>query len=129
MSRDITTVREALMGEALKDMDVILNRIENVDKNIAATVEKATQEAVGRAYHSAHLTFKTMIDEREKKLLEAGRNAASLMGTQLSTGLTQLVAVNESLERKALRFIAIMAALAVLGGAIGGVVAVKMLGA
>jgi len=117
-----------LLQEALKDMDALIEKISGLDESLAKRIEESTKEAVGRAYHSAHLTFKTMIDEREKKLIEAGRNAASVMGTQLNTGMTQLVAVNESLERKAWRFIGILAVLAVLGGVIGGVVAVKMLG-
>lgn len=129
MSKEITSVREALIHEALKDMDDIIKRISEVDEGIARRIEEATKEAVGRAHHSALLNFKSMILEQEKKLLEAGRNGASMIGAQLNTGITQLIAVNEALEKKALRFLFLWTVLALIGGLIGGVVAVKMLAA
>lgn len=124
----ISTTREALLAELMQDMDGLIGRFETLDSSLASKVEQATKDAAGKAFLASRMGFESMISEQERKLIEAGRNASSAIGAQLGTGLTQLVAVNEALERKAWRFIAILAACSVLGGAIGGVVAVKMLG-
>ncbi|MGI4847044.1 MAG: hypothetical protein ACRYGK_02745 [Janthinobacterium lividum] len=129
MNKDITSVREALLHEALKDIDALIEKISAVDESLAKRIEQSTKEGAGRAYISTEIRFKTMFQDREEKLMDAGRNAANMIGTQMHGGLTQLVAVNEALERKAWRFIAIQTALAVLGGAIGGALVTKMLGA
>ena len=127
MSKELTSVREALLHEALKEMDALIEKISALDESLASRIEEATKEAAGRAYHSALLNFKTMIHDQEKKLLEAGRNGASMIGAQLNTGITQLIAVNEALEKKAWRFLFLWTAMAFMGGLVGGVVAVKML--
>ncbi|AIY44230.1 hypothetical protein LT85_p051 (plasmid) [Collimonas arenae] len=124
----ISTTREALLAELMQDVDGLISRFEAFDKDFGATIEQATKDAAGKAFLASRLSFETMISGQERKLTDAGLNAASKIAGQFNSGLTQMVAVNESLERKAWRFIAVFAAIAVIGGAVGGVVVVKMLG-
>ncbi|MEB0013920.1 hypothetical protein QN379_13965 [Glaciimonas sp. Gout2] len=123
----IATAREALLAELMVDVDGLIGRVEALDASLAVTVEQAIKEASGKAFLAARMGFESMITEQERKLVAAGRNASAAISAQLGTGVTQLVAVNEALERKLWRLIALLAGLTVIGGAIGGVVAVKML--
>lgn len=123
----ISTAREALLAELMLDVDGLIGRVEKLDAALAANVEQAIKDASGKAFMAARMGFESMITEQERKLMAAGRNASSVIGTQLSTGVTQLFAVNEALERKLWRLVAILAGLSVLGGAVGGAVAVKIL--
>lgn len=123
----IATAREALLAELMLDVDGLISRVEALDAALASSVEQAIRDASGKAFLAARMGFESMIAEQERKLVAAGRNASGAISAQLGTGVTQLFAVNEALETKLWRFIAIWAGLAVLGGAVGGALAVKIL--
>jgi len=128
MTKEIMSIREALLHEALKDIDALIEKIAEVDASLSNKIDAATREALGRSFHAAQNNFKAMIDDKEAALLAAGQSASATINAQFTAGVTQLVGVNESLESKAWRFIFILTGIAILGGVIGGVVAAKLIG-
>ncbi|MET3124786.1 hypothetical protein AAKU67_004403 [Oxalobacteraceae bacterium GrIS 2.11] len=128
MGKEITSIREALMHEALNEIDSLIEKISTVDASLSKRIELATKEAVDRSCHVAQANFKSLIEEREGALLAAGRGAATIINAQFNSGITQLITASEALERKIFGLIVLMLFIASLGGAIGGVVVAKMLG-
>lgn len=126
---EVTTAREALLAELMLDVDALIKRLEALDSAMASKIEQAVKDAAGTAFLTTRMGFESMLAEQERKLMGAGRNAAAAIHVQLTTGATQLIATNESLERKASRFIAMLAGMALVAGLIGGVVAAKIMGA
>jgi hypothetical protein len=124
----VTTVREALMAELLQDVDVLVRRLEHADAALAAKLEQATKDAVGHAVLAARLNFESMMDAQAGKLTEAGHHTAALIGNQLNRGAAQLIASNAVLERKARRFVLLLAVFALVAGTIGGFIGVKLAG-
>ena len=128
IDRSLTTAREALMAELLQDVDALVRRVEVLDKTLAEGIEKATKDAIGRAFVGAKLNLESVIEEGADKLGQAGREAAAQIGNQLNSGTAQLVTAHIALERKTLRFIFCLAVLALVSGAVGGIVGAKLAG-
>lgn len=129
MSSNVSTAREALMAELLQDADTLVRRFEQADEALAGKMEKATAEAVGKAFLATKLNFESLIDKNANKLTEAGRVAAAQIGNQLNSGAAQLVAANAALERKARRFVILLAVFAFVAGTVGGFIGAKLAGA
>ncbi|WP_197343431.1 hypothetical protein [Ralstonia pseudosolanacearum] len=128
MGGNVSTAREALMAELLQDTDALVRRFEQADEALSGKIEQATTDAAGKAFLAAKLNFESVIDQNANKLIEAGRVAAAQIGNQLNGGAAQLVAANASLERKARRFVALLAGFAFVAGAVGGFVGAKLAG-
>ncbi|CBJ36122.1 conserved hypothethical protein (plasmid) [Ralstonia solanacearum CMR15] len=128
MGGNVSTAREALMAELLQDADALVRRFEQADEALSGKIERATTDAAGKAFLAAKLNFESVIDQNANKLIEAGRVAAAQIGNQLNGGAAQLVAANASLERKARRFVALLAGFAFVAGAVGGFVGAKLAG-
>lgn len=119
-SGDVSTAREALMAELLQDADALVRRFEQIDEALTGKIEQATTDAAGKAFLAARLNFESVIDQNADKLAEAGRYAAAQIGNQLNSGAAQLVAANAALERKARRFVVLLAVFALIAGIVGG---------
>lgn len=128
MGGNVSTAREALMAELLQDADALVRRFEQADEALSGKIEQATTDAAGKAFLAAKLNFESVIDQNANKLIEAGRVAAAQIGKQLNGGAAQLVAANAALERKARRFVALLAGFAFVAGAVGGFVGAKLAG-
>jgi hypothetical protein len=127
-SSNVSTVREALMAELLQDADAIVRRFERADEELARKIERATTDAAGKAFLITRLNFQAMIGEQERKLTNAGLHAAALIGNQLNSGAAQLVTANAALESKARRFVLLLAAFALVTGAVGGFIGARLAG-
>ncbi|EKS72405.1 hypothetical protein BURK_005172 [Burkholderia sp. SJ98] len=126
MGGNVSTAREALMAELLEDADALVRRFEQADEALSGKMERATTDAAGKAFLAAKLNFESVIEQNGNKLIEAGRVAAAQIGVQLNGGAAQLVAANAALERKARRFIALLAVFAFVAGIVGGFVGAKL---
>jgi hypothetical protein len=122
VSRESIAVREALLGEMLLDVESLLRRLEQLDASLAGKLEQGTKDAIGRALLSTKLNFTSMVDEQERKLIQAGRHAAAMIGVELNGRISRIVAVTDALERKARQILLILAGLMLVCGAIGGFV-------
>jgi hypothetical protein len=128
MSGHLSTAREALMAELLRDVDLLLARLETVQAELGPKIEQASNAAAGNVFLAARLHFESVISDNERKLVEAGRFAAAQIGNQLNSGVAQLVAATDALERKAFRLLCLLVVLALVTGAIGGFVGAKLAG-
>ncbi|MDR5784573.1 hypothetical protein QCE63_34805 [Caballeronia sp. LZ065] len=126
MSGNVSTAREALMAELLQDADALVRRFEQVDEALSGKIERATTDAAGKAFLAAKLNFESVIEQNGNKLIEAGRLAAAQIGNQLNGGAAQLVAANAALERKARRFVVLLAVFAFIAGIVGGFIGGKL---
>ena len=126
MSGNVSTAREALMAELLQDADALVRRFEQVDEALSGKIERATTDAAGKAFLAAKLNFESVIEQNGNKLIEAGRLAAAQIGNQLNGGAAQLVAANAALERKAYRFVVLLAVFAFIAGIVGGFIGGKL---
>jgi hypothetical protein len=126
MSGNVSTAREALMAELLQDADALVRRFEQVDEALSGKIERATTDAAGKAFLAAKLNFESVIEQNGNKLIEAGRLAAAQIGNQLNGGAAQLVAANAALERKAHRFVVLLAVFAFIAGIVGGFIGGKL---
>ncbi|WP_043418406.1 hypothetical protein [Cupriavidus basilensis] len=115
------------MAELLRDTDALVARIETLDKELAGHIEQAVRDAAGKAYLAARLNLETMIGEQEQRLTKAGRHAAAQIGNQLNGGVTQIVAANQVLERKATLALLLLFSSSLLAGAIGGFLAALLI--
>lgn len=125
MSKEITSIREALLHEALKDIDALIEKVVTIDAGLSQKIEASTREALNRAHHAAHANFKAMIEEREKAWLVDSQRVAALIGAQMNTAVARFITVNESLTAKVWRLIFWQIGLAILSGAIGGLIVAK----
>ena len=116
----IATGREALMAELLKDVDALLKRLEAVDASIAGKIDQATRDASGSALLATKLSFVSMVDEQERKLMQAGRHAAAMIGNELNRHAEQLTAASAQLAGHAWRNALFGLVMAVVAGAAGG---------
>lgn len=124
----MSTAREALIAELFQDADALLRRVEELDSGWAAKIEQATRDGAGQAFLAARLNLESVVGEQERRLVDAGRHGAAQIGNQLGSGVAQLIAVNESLERKARRFVMILAMFALIAGTAGGFLGAKLAG-
>ncbi|WP_250504600.1 hypothetical protein [Caballeronia sp. AZ7_KS35] len=120
MGGNVSTAREALMAELLEDADALVRRFEQADEVLSGKIERATTDAAGKAFLAAKLNLESVIEQNGNKLIEAGRIAAAQIGNQLNGGAAQLVAANVALERKAWRFLMLLAVFSVTAGIVGG---------
>lgn len=120
------SVREVVLNELMGDADKLLDRLETIDSRLAATIEESVRDAAGKAFLSVRMNFESVINENERKLIDAGRVAAATMGNQLNAGASQLIAVNGALESKARRFVALLAVFALSAGLVGGYIGAKL---
>lgn len=125
---NVTTAREALMAELLKDVGALVERLEAADKILGGKIEQATADAAGKAFLAAKLNFEAMIDAQAVKITDAGRHAASMIGNQLNAGAAHLLDTNTAAENKARRLVVLVAAVALLAGIIGGFIGAKLSG-
>ena len=116
------------MAELLKDVDSLIQRFEQVDAVLAKKMEEAIKDGAGKAFLSAKINFSSVIEEEIDKLTEAGRYSSSKIGNQLNDVARLVVTVNEALDYKVRRFIALLAFFAFLAGCIGGFVGAKLAG-
>lgn len=128
MSGHLTSAREALMAELLRDVDALVARLETVQAELGEKIEQASNDAASTAFLAARLQFEGVISDNQRKLVDAGRFAAAQIGNQLSSGVAQLVAATDTLERKAFRLLCLLAGLALVAGAIGGFVGARLAG-
>lgn len=126
MTGNVSTAREALMAELLQDADALVRRFEQADEALSGKIERATTDAAGKAFLAAKLNFESVIEQNGNKLIEAGRVAAAQIGNQLNSGAAHFVAANAALERKARRFVALLAVLAFIAGIVGRFVGGKL---
>ena len=122
-----TTTREALIAELLKDVYALAGRIEEADKTIADRIAQATSNGANQALHTSRMNFESMIDERGRKLYSSGMKAAELIDDKLRSRVVKLTALNRALKRKGGMFLMLTAAFSIVGGAVGGAVAVRLL--
>jgi len=83
MTEALSTAREALLAQLLQDVDELVARVEALDQAIAASVETAVRDAAGQAFLGARLELEATIGEQRRRLTEAGRYAAALVGNAL----------------------------------------------
>lgn len=126
MGGNVSTAREALMAELLQDADALVRRFEQADEALSGKIERATTDAAGKAFLTAKLNFESVIEQNSDRLMDAGRVAAAQIGNQLNSGAVQLVAANAALERKALRFVLLLAGFALIAGIVGGYIGGKL---
>jgi hypothetical protein len=120
MGGNVSTAREALMAELLQDADALVRRFEQADEILSGKIERATTDAAAKAFLAAKLNFESVIEQNGNKLIESGRVAAAQIGNQLNVGAAQLVAANVALDRKAWRFVVLLAVFALTAGIVGG---------
>lgn len=84
MLGNVTSAREALMAELLRDVDALLERLEQLDAELAARIEQATKDAAGKAYLTTRLNLDAMFSEQERKRIEAGVFVAARIEERLS---------------------------------------------
>src|SRR5437868_4729052 len=99
----VTSAREALMAQLLEDIDDIVQRLEAIDAGLAARIQRAVGDAAGQAFLRARLDFAATIAEQERRLTDAGRHAAALVGNQLREGAAGVMVQASVLERSAVR--------------------------
>ncbi|AET95637.1 hypothetical protein [Caballeronia zhejiangensis] len=126
MAGNVSTAREALMAELLQDADALVRRFEQADEALSGKIERATTDAAGKAFLAAKLNFELVIEQNGNRLIEAGRVAAAQIGNQLNSGAAQLVAANAALDRKARRFVVLLAVFALCAGIVGGYIGSKL---
>lgn len=126
MAIDPTTAREALMAELLQDVDTVMARLEHIDEALGSKIEKATADAAGKAFLSARLNFESVIDAQAGKLTDAGRHAAAMIGNQLNSKAALLLASTAAIEAKARRFALLLIGCALVAGAVGGFIGIKL---
>ena|SRR5690349_19672255 len=126
MGGNVSTAREALMAELLEDADALVRRFEQADEALSGKIERATTDAAAKAFLAAKLNFESVIEQNGNKLIEAGRVAAAQIGVQLNGGAAQVVAANAALERKARRFLVLLAVFAFVAGIVGGFVGARL---
>lgn len=118
----IATAREALMAQLLEDVDAIVTRLESLDGEMAARIESAVADAVGRASLQARLDFVAMIGDQQQRLTAAGRHAAAVIGNQLAqeavAARDTAAAVERAAARLAWRLGGVAFGSATLGGAL-----------
>ncbi|WP_208457024.1 hypothetical protein [Caballeronia zhejiangensis] len=129
MGGNASTAREALMAELLQDVDALVRRFEQADKELSGKIERATTDAAGKAFLAAKLNFESVIEQNSDKLMQAGRVAAVQIGNQLNSGAAQLVAGNAAVERKVRRLIGLLAVFSLIAGIFGGLIGSKLAGA
>jgi capsid protein len=128
MATNVTNAREALMAELLEDVDKLIKRIEQVDATLADKIEQAAKDAASKAFLSAKLNFETMINDNERKLIEAGRYAAAQIGNQMNDSASQIIAANALLARKARGFALWIVGCTLVAGVLGGFVVARLAG-
>ncbi len=117
------------MAELLQDVDALVRRFEQADKELSGKIERATTDAAGKAFLAAKLNFESVIEQNSDKLMQAGRVAAVQIGNQLNSGAAQLVAGNAAVERKVRRLIGLLAVFSLIAGIFGGLIGSKLAGA
>lgn len=127
-SKEVTTAREALMAELLRDVDGLIARFEQAEQSLGARVEQATRDAAGQAFLAAKFNFESMIPDQERRLVEAGRHAAALIGNQLSESGTILNGLAFELQTRRKGLLLLVAVVSLMAGAIGALVVVKLVG-
>jgi hypothetical protein len=114
------------MAELLQDADALVRRFEQADEALSGKIERATTDAAAKAFLAAKLNFEFVIEQNSDKLIDAGRVAAAQIGNQLIGSATHMVAANAALERKALRFVLLLAGFALIAGIVGGYIGGKL---
>lgn len=127
-SKEVMTAREALMAELLRDVDGLIARFEQAEQSLGARVEQATRDAAGQAFLVAKLNFESMIAEQEVRLVESGRQAAALIGKQLSDGGTTLNGLAFEVQQRRRSLLFLVALVSLLASATGVFVAAKLTG-
>lgn len=127
MSADgIASAREALMAQLLEDVDALLARLESVDERLREELEAAVMSAAGEAFLRARLELVQQVEAHERRLIAAAQEAAARLTSALDgRGVTLLAAAGE-LRRRALAMAMAVGALALLGGALGGVLGMAL---
>ncbi|WP_045762327.1 hypothetical protein [Xanthomonas albilineans] len=122
MAQNVTTVREALLAELMQDADAIVKRLEALDVDLAAKIERSSADAASKAFLVSKLRFETMVIENEKRLIDAGRYAAAQIGSELNVAAAPIQAAAGAYRHAGMRAVAIQFGIALTGGIVGGLV-------
>lgn len=121
MAQNVTTVREALLAELMQDADAIVKRLEALDVDLAAKIERSSADAANKAFLAWKLRFESMVIENEKRLIDAGRYAAAQIGSELNVAAAPINAATGAYRHAGMRAIAVQFGVALAGGIAGGI--------
>jgi hypothetical protein len=94
---------------------------------LTGKIEKAMDDGAARSASHMKMSFKSMMADERKELNATGVRAAELIDDKLQSRVLKLGALNTALERKGGMFLMLTAVFSMVGGAVGGAVAARLL--
>lgn len=126
MSSSLLTPREELIVRLMKDLDAHIARVGAIDAELDARVQKALEHAAGSAFTTTKFNVAKVIEEQERKLLEAGKYGAALIGNMLNSKAALIATTADHAKRGRLRFLVLVFGVALAASALGGFVGTRM---
>ena len=121
---DTRNVREALLKQALLDIDLVLARVEKIDaslaEKIAAAVDLSMESAAGKALLNVEMRVESTINEQSHKLRQAGAEAAQAITHACHTSEVETISKALAGNGSALYYLVFV--VGIFAGAVGGLV-------
>ena len=119
------TVREALLQQALVDIDRLLERLEVIDVGLADKIEHALKGAAGKSLLDIELRIENVVHEQSSKLRQAGQEVSQQIDHACHNQNAK--AISEALTGRVRTLLFLFASIGVASGATGGVIAYALL--
>jgi cell division septum initiation protein DivIVA len=116
------TAKEALQAEFLADINKAIDRLEAIDGQLKTNIEKAVNEASGRAFLAARMQQETALNDSLSNILAEAKKSAKEIEGQLSKPAHRYVAGAQALEKGLVRLFWFAIAGSATAGAVAGLV-------
>lgn len=120
MRKHTSTNQEALMAEALLDIDKMLTRLEKLDESIAAKIAESVKNGANNALGESRQSFLQAMREEGNALKKVGLAAADTIDERLGNRSAQLIALAARLEASVWWYAGVFMVVAFFAGAVGG---------